>query len=152
MKPIKFGALSLLLLVVAVILAILAMLSYSTAKASATLADKHASFVTQSYAAEYSGQSYLAGIDAVLATARAQDEPASYLADNLPIGTEFNGIDSIETVLDCGAGRKLELVLQLDEAYTYRITAWRTSVEWTPEDTIDDLWDGSEASAKGYGQ
>ena len=72
--PIRLGPLALLLTVVSICLTILAILSFSTARADMRLAEKYAETVQTRYALDRMGQEYLAALDSGSEAAPTPDE------------------------------------------------------------------------------
>ena len=72
--PIRLGPLALLLAVISICLTILAILTFTTARADLRLAEKYAETVQARYALEKDGQEYLARLNAGREAAPAPDE------------------------------------------------------------------------------
>ena len=72
--PIRLGPMALLLTVISICLTILAILTFTTARADLRLAQKYAETVQARYAIEKDGQTYLAGLNAGREEAPEPDE------------------------------------------------------------------------------
>ena len=107
-RPMRFGALSLLFLVMAICLSVLAALSFSTANATKAMADRQAAHTTESYAAQSVGQEWLSDMDALLSQAAMSSDPNAYIQDNLPEGLVFED-GTVSGRVDCGGGTPLML-------------------------------------------
>ena len=114
--PIKLGPLALLLTVISICLTVLAILTFTTARADMRLAEKYANTVRLRYELEAEGQRWLT------------DEAA--LAD---VG------DTFETVLEKD-GSTLTIAARMEQSGLV-ITKWRHEREWE-EDTSLNIWLG----------
>ncbi len=123
--PIRLGPLALLLAVISICLTILAILTFTTARADLRLAEKYAETVETRWALEGQGQEYLDRLNAGTETVPGTDEDGTIRHD-----LELNGV-----VLHIG--------LAPDGAGGYRVTSWRLEKTWEQNDTIDNLWSGS---------
>ncbi len=84
---VRIGSISIFALMIVICLAVLAVLAFSTASASLTMAQRQATATTELYLDEVAAQEFLANVDALLADQRApgvaqEDEPAVELARN----------------------------------------------------------------------
>ena len=127
-RPVRLGWLSLLLTVIILCLATLSVLSFSTARADLTLAQKQARQSQSIYALECAGQQWLAELDAALAQAKNEAE----LDVLLPPGTARAGTQ-VSAVLEGTDGRSLSVFVQLTADGGCRVTGWRQSAEWAGE-------------------
>lgn len=141
-QPIRFGALSLLFLVVAICLVVLGVLSFTTARANIALASKQADVVTQNTANDALGQEWLASVDAMLAEAQANGGREAYIASHLPAGTSFAG-SSLWANLGTGGKYALAVEVTIDSDLRYTITKWETTVDWTRDESIGNVWSGA---------
>lgn len=130
--PIRTGTLTILITLVAVCLAVLSVLSFSTAHADLTLAEKSLEHFYQDTELQNQGQHWLESLDQSLFY-----DYAITLGETQPDGT-------ISTTLKQSNGRCLEIAvkptLQSDTRYT--IIRWQFSQVWEP-DTSLNLWDGT---------
>ena len=124
--PIKLGPLALLLTVISICLTVLAILSYSTARADMRLAEKYASTVTDRYALEVEGQTLLREI-------RRGGDPPNAETDE----------DGTLWVLLERDGFRLRMGLAPGENGEYEVVAWRQDKEWTQDTDIGNLWAGN---------
>ena len=132
-RPFRFGALSILALVVAVCLAVLAVLSYSTALSSSRLSERYASRVQSACQLDAQGQEWLAQMDAVLQKAAAQPDPEAYLAANLPDENTSYSAGTVTTHLSGADNTQLDVTLAIGSDYTYTVTSWQSTVAWTAD-------------------
>ena len=80
-ERVRIGSVSLFALVVIIGLAVLAVLAFSTANASLTMSQRQATATSELYLAETAAQEFVAGVDGVLAGARAGEEGEAGAAD-----------------------------------------------------------------------
>lgn len=137
-RPMRFGALSLLFLVMAICLSVLAALSFSTANATKAMADRQAAHTTESYAAQSVGQEWLSDMDALLSQAAMSSDPNAYIQDNLPEGLVFED-GTVSGRVDCGGGYTLDVTISVDENYHYQVTSWKMNATWAPDTSIGTL-------------
>ena len=123
--PIRLGPLALLLTVISICLTILAILTFTTARADLRLAEKYAQTVRERYALEEEGQEYLADLHAGRVSA---PEPGE------------DGVCRVELERD---GYWLRIGLLDDGQGGYEIVSWRQEKSWEQTETIDNLWSGS---------
>lgn len=133
-RPVRTGALTLLITAVLICLAVLAVLTLTTARADLSMAEKSLEGLQEQAKLEQAGQEALAALDAAL----KQDAA-------LPQGAELAADGTVAQTLTTEEGT-LQLVLEPKEpdgedAAAYRITAWRISSQWTPDQSLD-LWNG----------
>jgi hypothetical protein len=153
----RSGLLSLLTLVVVLSISTAAVLTVSTANAMFALAKRQAAMTAQAYAAEQSGQTMLAKLDAELAKAggsgrnaahRIQDRANSLLAESCAEGVSATySIDG--TVLTCvfvtEDGRALTTAVDFGNGDSYTVVSWKLTAIPQEESTGDVLWTGSAA-------
>lgn len=123
--PVRLGPLALLLTVISICLTILAILTFTTARADLRLAEKYAETVQSRYALEKEGQTYLAAVNAGTVPAPEPDE---------------NGTRCYELEKD---GFVLHITLRENGAGAYEPVVWRQEKLWEQKETIDNLWSGS---------
>ena len=123
--PVRLVPLALLLSVISICLTILAILSFTTARADLRLAQKYAETVQSRYALEEKGQRYLSDLSAGRVSAPEEDD---------------SGLLRTELESD---GSRLLIVLRRDDAGGYEILSWRQEKRWEQDQTIDNLWSGS---------
>ena len=123
--PVRLVPLALLLSVISICLTILAILSFTTARADLRLAQKYAETVQSRYALEEKGQRYLSDLSAGRVSAPEEDD---------------SGLLRTELESD---GSRLLIVLRRDGAGGYEILSWRQEKRWEQDRTIDNLWSGS---------
>ena len=130
--PIRLGPLALLLTVISICMAVLGILSFTTARADYSLAEKYASTVQERYALERAGQDFL-----------------RQAGEALKAGDRLEGLAGTETDEDGITHKTLEyeevrlligIVPEGDRGF--RVVEWRIQKDWEPEDNMGDLWDG----------
>ena len=130
--PVKLGPLALLLTVISICLTTLAVLTFTTARADRSLAEKYADTVAVRYGLEAEGQRFLRDLDRAL---REGDE--SFLA---ALEREEDGILSKKLSMD---GTDLDIALRLTGTGDCELVRWRIYKEWTEDLDIGDLWPGN---------
>lgn len=133
-RPVRTGALTLLITAVVICLAVLAVLALATAQADLAMAEKSLSGLQNQAQIETAGQEKLAKLDAALKN-----------GTSLPEGAMQSPDGTIEAQVQAGDST-LQIVLQPrqpeeDTPAAYRITAWRITSQWTPDQSLD-LWNG----------
>lgn len=122
--PIKLGLLALLLTVISICLTVLAILSFTTARADLRLAEKYAQTVSERYLLEAEGQELLAEL---------QDSDPGML----DMERDANGVWWTDLEKD---GAHLHIGVK-KSADGWEPVAWRMDKDWE-EDTELDVWDG----------
>lgn len=132
-QPIRVGSLTILLTLVALCLALLAVLSLSTARADGALAQKQLLRLTADVNAHALGEEYLARLDAALAENAALPKEAHRQADG-----------TISARLETKDGRTLLVVAQplVNSPQRYTLVSWSFLQDWTPDSDVD-LWLGA---------
>lgn len=167
---VRMGPISIFTLVIVLCLAVLAVLSVTTARADAALAARQASFTQDDYANERAAQTFAAEAadvlatltpsaapeDAVSALAAAAPELAARTEASAPAGTTVTattgasataGTDTpvadavLVLTVAAPSGRTLTATFAVDSGATLTITSWQPATTWT-EDTTDTLWMG----------
>ncbi len=131
--PIRSGALTLLIALAAICLAVLAVLSLTTAQADLSLAEKALDRFSQDAALENEGQQWLAQLDAALAAGQ----------DTAALGQTGEG-GAVTTILTGEGGRTLTIAaLPTPQGPgRYTLTRWQYGQE-RDFDQGPQLWDGS---------
>ncbi len=124
--PVKLGPLALLLTVISICLTTLAILTFTTARADLSLAEKYADTVKTRYELETRGQEFL------------QEAKKTSSLSSLPGVTIEDGVYYKELTLD---GSILRIGLA-DYGDGVQVVEWRHEKEWTPDTDIGNLWNG----------
>ena len=131
--PIRLGPLALLLTVISICMAVLGILSFTTARADYSLAEKYASTVQERYALERAGQDFL-----------------RQAGEALKAGDRLEGLAGTETDEDGITHKTLEyeevrlLIGIVPEGdWGFRVVEWRIQKDWEPAGNEGNLWDGS---------
>lgn len=155
------GLISLLTLVVILSMATAAVLTVSTSHAMEAMSQRQVSMTREGYDAERSAQATLAGLDEVLAKARAngqtgttkvlarvEDAANRMLAEACVEGVtatyEIEGSSFICTFVT-SSGRMLQTTVTIGDDATYAVAGWKLTAAPEEVDTGDVLWTGSTA-------
>ena len=128
--PIKLGPLALLLTVISICLTTLAILSFATARADLRLAEKYAETVRSRYALEEQGQAFRREL--------SETDPADYGLS----GWERDSKGVYHTVLTQGE-QSLTIGFRPNGESGTEILQWQHTKNWTEDESIGQLWDGS---------
>lgn len=147
-QRVRIGAISLFALVVIISLAVLTVLSFTTANASLMLAQRQATATTELYLDERAAQEFVAGVDALLSETRASEgESQAGSAGVRAVEGELQGLCSkarevaggqvqvsanvdgqeIRAEFACDNGRTLSILIVVRDNGTYRIDKWKMS-------------------------
>ena len=144
---IRIGPLSLFVLVVGLCMAVFAVLSFTTARASAYEAENQRAYTTGTYANEVAAQELVASVDQELAQAKRSGKTAAAALDGvrkvLPDVAKVEG-SQVSVAFSSDQVRRLTVSLCINDDLTYTITKWKTSVDWPQEEGGQDFWPGEE--------
>ena len=157
-STVRMGPISVFALVIILCLAVLGVLSASTATAGSSLAQRQASFAADDYRNEVAGQQLYAAADDALAPVRAAGGDAAAasaaLEAALPDITAAaqEGVDSaveadvegstLSAHIQSSSGRCLDIQLEAQPDATLAVTAWKATTLWV-EDNTDVIWQGA---------
>ncbi|QOS68396.1 FixH family protein [Eggerthella guodeyinii] len=145
-SSVRIGPISLFTLVIILCLAVMAVLSATTAQATYAAAEKQALFTDDTYANERSAQSAVAAIDAALEPVRAADgdlDAALAAVDKaLPAGAQRDGA-TVHLTFTTPSGRTLDVELTITAHATYEISQWKATTQWTNDGPSATLWSGA---------
>lgn len=143
---VRIGPMSLFALVIILCLAVMAVLSVTTAQATFAAAEKQAAFTADTYANERAAQEFVAEVGTALATTRAAggglDEAIAAVERVLPEGAVMDGA-LVEAEFVADSGRTLSVELQIQEDATYRVISWKATTNWMKNDAGETLWSGA---------
>ena len=122
--PIKLGPLALLLTVISICLTVLAILSFTTARADLRLAEKYAQTVSERYLLEAEGQELLAELQ--------DSDPGMLNMERDANGVWWTDLEKDGAHLHIGVKKSAD---------GWEPVAWRMDKDWE-EDTELDVWDG----------
>jgi len=122
--PIKLGPLALLLTVISICLTVLAILSFTTARADLRLAEKYAQTVSERYLLEAEGQELLAELQ--------DSDPGMLDMERDANGVWWTDLEKNGAHLHIGVKKGAD---------GWDVAAWRMDKDWE-EDTELDVWDG----------
>ena len=124
--PMKLGPLALLLTVISICMTTLAILTFTTARADQSLAEKYAETVKERYELEAQGQAYLA-------------ETSDDLSQGMIFLTDADGI--IWNTLEQDNAR-LRIGVKDTGRGTYLVNTWQIERQWEEDTSIGNLWPG----------
>lgn len=151
---VRIGPVSVFSLVVILCLAVMAVLTVTTAQAAYTAAEKQARFTTDTYLNEQAAQNFVAEIDGALADARSDAGTSPNLKNALaavePVVASYDDAaivdDQVQADFTTENGRTLSVVLTIKDDATYEISQWRATTQWNEADSGEILWSGSSRS------
>lgn len=159
---VRIGPLSLLSLIIILCLAVMAVLSLSTAKAELNITRHQSETVRQTYRAQNAGEAFLYFLDLTLSHYRGEDGQLLYSYEAMMMAVEntldaniaqaagwFDGIEGEGTITDnrinmafqADNGRRLDAVVIVNADGTYTVHTWKISTAWSTESS-DTLWSG----------
>lgn len=143
---VRIGPISLFTLVIILCLAVMAVLSATTAQATYSAAEKQALFTNDTYQNEQAAQSAVAVIDAALEGVRASgdglDEALAAVDEALPADAQRDGSRVLMTFAS-SSGRTLDVELTITANATYEISQWKATTQWTNDGPGATLWSGA---------
>ena len=148
-STVRIGPISLFTLVIILCLAVMAVLSATTAQATYTAAEKQALFTDDTYANESAAQSAVASIDAALASVRdaggGLDAALAAVDKALPTDAASAQRDgaSVFLTFTTPSGRTLDVELTIKANATYEISQWKATTQWTNDGPSTMLWPGA---------
>lgn len=148
-STVRMGPISLFTLVVIVCLAVMAVLSATTAQATYVAAEKQALFTDDTYANESAAQSAVAAIDAALQPVRdaggGLDAALAAVDQALPVDAAKAQRDGASVLLTFAApsGRTLDVRLTINANATYEISQWKATTQWTNDGPSNMLRPGA---------
>ena len=148
-SSVRIGPISLFTLVIILCLAVMAVLSATTAQATYAAAEKQALFTDDTYANESAAQSAVAAIDAALAPVRdaggGLDAALAAVDKALPADAANAQRDGASVLLTFAApsGRTLDVELTIKANATYEISQWKATTQWTNDGPSTMLWPGA---------
>ncbi|MEG2024523.1 MAG: S4A5 electrogenic sodium bicarbonate cotransporter 4 [Gordonibacter sp.] len=146
---VRIGPISLFTLIITLCLAVMAVLSVTTAQATYVAAERQALFTSDTYANERAAQEFTAKVDAALASVRAagggQAEARAAVERILPAGAKLDET-TVRAEFTAESGRTLNVELIIEANATYRITAWKATTLWTDDSAGKTLWSGTAST------
>ena len=148
-SSVRIGPISLFTLVIILCLAVMAVLSATTAQATYAAAEKQALFTDDTYANESAAQSAVAAIDAALAPVRdaggGLDAALAAVDKARPADAANAQRDGASVLLTFAApsGRTLDVELTIKANATYEISQWKATTQWTNDGPSTMLWPGA---------
>lgn len=142
---VRIGPISLFALVIILCLAVMAVLSVTTAQATYAAAERQASFTADTYANERAAQKFTANVDAILSTARSSEAGAAAAIAEIERVLPEASIEgsTVRAEFTTGSGRSLAIELEINADATYTITSWKATTLWTENGADETLWSGA---------
>lgn len=143
---VRIGPISLFTLVIVLCLAVLGVLTVTTAQATYAAADKQATFTEDTYANEDAAQRLVSQVDGALAGVRESGgglSAALAAVDRiLPDNAERDG-STVRATFSTESGRTLAIELTIRANATYEIASWKATTQWTNAGSGETLWAGA---------
>ena len=144
---VRMGPVTLISLVVILCLAVLCVLSLTTARASHAQTQRQAEFISATYLNEAAGQDYLQLVDDTLVQASKEKKNLSGAMDMIRAASPSVAQIGKDTVLiafkTSQTDRLLHIKITVHDDLTYSVDQWKTSVKWSPENNQGNIWQGS---------
>lgn len=131
--PIRLGPLALLLTVISICMTVLGILSFTTARADYSLAEKYAATVRDRYRLEKEGQNFLREAGEALQAGKSLDTIAGVSKDEEGILHKTFEYDEF----------RLQVGLIPEGDSSFRVVEWWIEKDWEPDSDISNLWDGT---------
>lgn len=143
--PVRMGVLNLLTLIIALCLAVLAVLSLTTAHRSELLSKRQSEHLQNVFIAEQVGQEFLAEVDTELAILVAQGYTPNTMAatlQNIPFQPSVHqnvshfiqdADNTVTATFTTPSNQSLTCVLTISSNGTYEITEWKSVKLWNEE-------------------
>jgi hypothetical protein len=160
-ENVRIGPISLFTLIIVLCMAVLAVLSFSTAHASMVMAERQATATSELYLDEVAAQEFVAGLDDELAAVRAANgngsagvkrvsdalidlrDAAQAAAGNQVEVTAGIADSTVTARFECQNGRTLYLAITILSDATYRIDTWKMSAVQNEAQPEGSLWTGA---------
>lgn len=166
------GPVSLVALIIVLCMAVMCVLSITTARAMYSSTERQASSTVEVYACEQAGQQFLANVDETLASVRSSGnvskstamqalreagnslvtsiniKPAqtSQISPSISSAIEVSNNDdasvSVSATFVTEGDRRLSVTLGITDSATYEILSWKTTTFWNNYNSTDTLWSG----------
>lgn len=145
---VRMGPISIFALIILICLAVMAVLTISTAQATYSAAEKQMLFTDDTYENERAGQELVKLVDETLAPLRTSGGTVggavAALEEVLPEGA-FVEDSSVYARFVADSGRALTVTIAIRDDLDYSITNWQASTQWTedPSSGNENLWTGN---------
>ena len=158
---VRIGPISVFTLIIVLCMAVLAVLSFSTAHASAVMAERQATATSELYIDEVAAQEFVAGLDDLLAGVRARNaneeravrvvsdslielrDKAQAAASGQVEVTAGISESTVTARFECQNGRTLYIAITIRPDATYRIDTWKMSAVQNEAQPEGSLWTGA---------
>ena len=160
-EHVRIGPISILTLIIVLCMAVLSVLTVSTANASLTMAQRRATATTELYLDETAAQAFLAEMDAQLAVVREaggsgtsgavmvetmlvpiRDSARAASGGQVEIVASVTG-NVVQAEFACANGRVLNIQVTIRDDATYRIDKWKMTAVQNEEPVPGRLWSGA---------
>lgn len=163
-SSVRMGPISLVSLVIVLCLAVMSVLSVSTARATLRTTERQSTATSEIYLCETAGQEFLATVDGVLAEVRAGEDvshasamsalrrageglvgglSSSKITPSVQIAAGDDSTVDINAVFSTETGRRLNVYLKINDDATYRILQWKSTTFWSNGSNNETLWQGA---------
>lgn len=158
---VRIGPISIITLIIVICMAVLAVLSISTAHATMSISERQAEATKELYLNECAGQELIASIDDVLSDVRASGGNSSdgckaieatldEISDNareaadgqIEVTAEMDGT-SVKAELTASKMRQLSIVVTILDDATLRIDKWKAAAVQQEPQSAGNLWMGA---------
>ena len=139
-ENVRIGPVSVFTLIIIICLAVLAVLTISTANASLVLSQRQAVAAQELYLDETAAQTFLAEIDDRLAPLREGGNADAM--SQVEVVTNVSG-QQIRAEFSCANGRTLKIVVTVLPDGTYRIDKWKMTAVVNEEQPMGNLYTGA---------
>ena len=159
---VRIGPISVFVLVIILCLAVLAVLSITTAHASQSLTTRQLVFTADQYANESAGQEFMGLIDKELVKVRQGSESADQARANLTAqasemaqqaathtkdfsitGSSSMTGNVVAATFTTASGHLLSIRVEVYDNGTYQITQWKQITQWNEAGNPIKLWSGT---------
>ena len=157
---VRVGPISLFTLIIVICLAVLAVLTFATANATAIMTQRQATATSELYLDEQAAQQFVAGLSDQLQQVRTQGGSGEDAAQAVEAGlVELRDMaqDStdgqvsvtasvndmqVNAQFQCENGRMLTIVVTIRDDCSYRIDKWKMTAIQNEEEPAGNLWTG----------
>lgn len=159
-NDVRIGPISVFTLIIAICLAVLAVLAFTSANATLVTTQRQATATSELYLDEAAAQRFVAGIDDELSAARASGAtgangvqavqralPAlaetARASSNGQVAVNASMVgEEVHAEFSCANGRVLTIVVTIRDDATFRIDKWKMTAVQNEEEPAGRLWTG----------
>jgi hypothetical protein len=168
-EGVRIGPISLFTLVAALGMAVLSVLTISTARAMSALSQRTATMASEAYQAESCAQMFVGGIDETLASVRARGGDRDAAMASLSAGVDEQAIvaarsageqrdgsaavkgeakidgNAVVATFETSSGRRLDIRISINRDVTYTIAEWKATSQAGNVEVEEHLWSGTSS-------